>query len=64
MGTKNKNSKASVYERQIMEVNMHGNALVSGLICDKLAESKKKISTRLQIKDEIQSYRNEIAKLK
>jgi hypothetical protein len=52
------------YEKQIAEVNKHGNSLLSELLAEKISDHKRKLSSRIQIKEEIKNYKKEVEKLK
>lgn len=57
----------SVYEKQICEANKLGNALLSGLIAEGIAENKRNIKLSgalINLRDLVENYKNEVQKLK
>ena len=60
-------SEDAIYERQMKEANVLGNALLSGLLVDSINESKKaiKISASLKnLRDLIGNYKIEVDNLR
>ena len=60
-------SEDAIYERQMKEANVLGNALLTGLLVDSISESKKalKISASLKnLRELIGSYKKEVDKLR
>ncbi|KAG5678069.1 hypothetical protein PVAND_007771 [Polypedilum vanderplanki] len=58
------NNEDLCYEKQIEETNKYGNALLAELIAEKIADHKRKLSGRIQIKEEVKIYKKEIDKLR
>lgn len=60
-------SEDAIYERQMKEANVLGNALLSGLLVDSISESKKaiKISASLKnLRELIGNYKREVDNLR
>lgn len=67
MSVEDLSTKDSVYKMQISKANELGNALLSGIIAEGIAENKKniKISGGLSnLRDLIENYKNEVEKIK
>lgn len=67
MSAEDPSSKDAVYEKQISEANVLGNALLSGQIAENINENKKDIKVfggLINFRDLIESYRSELEKLK
>lgn len=60
-------SKDAAFEKQLSEANKLGNALLSGLIAEGIADNKKNIKivgSLKMLRDLFENYKNEVEKLK